>query len=289
MVCPTYLQISPRWHPFGAQGISGYNMCRNGEDPLGDPKNRQMPLFFEVVRFLKPRWVLMENVADMFKFTTGIYGRFSVSQLIEQGYQARVGFVVAGRYGVPQYRLRCFLWGAVTGEPLPGYPMPSHRVLKVQQVLPAELKTNEVVRTVRGYVGWMRWLANDAHAATHASLSRGVCAVAQRAPPGQLLRREVRVRHMLEDLPKVSHDEAAEVQPYATASSALNSEFAKYCRSAPPTGHGVKHEPKVVYNHTPQPLPPDDLFRCEHIPLKKGACWRDLGTLSKVSCALGLP
>jgi hypothetical protein len=29
-----------------------------------------------------------------------------------------------------------------------------------------------------------------------------------------------------------------------------------------------------------QPLPPDDLFRCEHIPLKKGACWRDLGVLS---------
>jgi hypothetical protein len=51
-----------------------------------------MPLFFEVVRFLKPRWVLMENVADMFKFNTGIYGRFSVSQLIEQRYQARVGF-----------------------------------------------------------------------------------------------------------------------------------------------------------------------------------------------------
>ena len=127
------------------QGISGYNMCRNGEDPLSDPKNRQMPLFFEVVRFLKPRWVLMVNVADMFKFTTGIYGRFSVSQLIEQRYQARVGFVVAGRYGVAQYRLRCFLWGAMTGEPLPGYPMPSHRVMKVQQHVPAELRTNEVV------------------------------------------------------------------------------------------------------------------------------------------------
>jgi DNA (cytosine-5)-methyltransferase 1 len=61
------------------QGISGYNMCRNGDDPLADPKNRQMPLFFEVVSFLQPRYVLMENVADMFKFTTGIYGRFSVS------------------------------------------------------------------------------------------------------------------------------------------------------------------------------------------------------------------
>ena len=53
-------------------------MLLRREDPLSDPKNRQMPLFFEVVNFLKPRYVLMENVADMFKFTTGIYGRFSV-------------------------------------------------------------------------------------------------------------------------------------------------------------------------------------------------------------------
>ena len=86
-----------------------------------------MPLFFEVVRFLRPRYVLMENVPDMFKFVNGIYGRFSMSQLIELGYQGRIGFMPAGKYGVPQYRLRCFLWGALSGEPLPGFPMPSHR------------------------------------------------------------------------------------------------------------------------------------------------------------------
>jgi hypothetical protein len=101
------------------------------------------------------------------------------------------------------------------------------------------------------------------------------------APKGQLLRREVRVRHMLEDLPKVGHDESNEVQPYTTKDKDLNSEFARYARAPPPAGHGVKHEPKVVHNHLPQPLPPDDLFRCQHIPFKKGACWRDLGELSK--------
>lgn len=86
---------------------------------------------------------------------------------------------------------------------------------------------------------------------------------------------------MLEDLPNVAHDCEEEVQKYTTATKDLNSEFARYARSAPPSGHGVKHEPKLLFNHLPQPLPPDDLFRCEHIPLKKGACWRDLGTLSK--------
>jgi hypothetical protein len=104
--------------------------------------------------------------------------------------------------------------GAGSGEPLPGFPMPSHRVLKVQQYVPAELKTNEV-----------------------------------RAPPKQPLRREVRLRHALSDLPKVAHDESDEAQPY---SGKPDSEFARYCRQPPPRGHGVKHEPKIVYDHTPQ-------------------------------------
>ena len=51
-------------------------------------------------------------------------------------------------------------------------------------------------------------------------------------------------------------------------------------RTPPPASQGVKSEPKKLFNHTPQPLPPDDLYRAEHIPLKKGACWRDLGILS---------
>ena len=227
------------------QGVSGYNMCRNGEDPLSDPKNRQMPLFFEIVKFLKPRYVLMENVPDMFKFVGGMYGRFSVSRLIELGYQGRVGFMVAGRYGVPQYRMRCFLWGALSGQPLPGFPMPSHRVMSVAQHVPAELKSNEV-----------------------------------KAPPGQKLRREIRLADALTDLPNVEHSEARDAMPYTKALGSLT-DFQKVMRAAPPAGQGVKHEPKVVFNHNPQPLPPDDLYRCEHIPLKKGACWRDLGELSK--------
>eukprot|EP01046_Picozoa_sp_COSAG06_P025876 COSAG06_NODE_2197_length_7373_cov_2.328568_1_plen_1061_part_00 len=225
------------------QGVSGYNMCRNGDDPLSDPKNRQMPLFFEIVKFLKPRYVLMENVPDMFKFVGGMYGRFSVSRLIELGYQGRVGFMVAGRYGVPQYRMRCFLWGALSGQPLPGFPMPSHRVMSVAQHVPAELKSNEV-----------------------------------KAPPGQKLRREVRLADALTDLPPVKHDDDRDTMPYT--GSGPTTEFQKVMRAPPPPGQGVKHEPKLLHNHNPQPLPPDDLYRCEHIPLKKGACWRDLGTTS---------
>jgi DNA (cytosine-5)-methyltransferase 1 len=116
---------------------------RNDENPLGDPKNRQMLIFYELVDLLRPTWSLLENVADIFKFPSswaGIYGRFAVSRNIELGYQARLGFLVAGSYGVPQYRLRCFIWGAMSGHPLPGFPMPTHRVVKRSTVMPTELK-----------------------------------------------------------------------------------------------------------------------------------------------------
>ena len=55
---------------------------------------------------------------------------------------------------------------------------------------------------------------------------------------------------MLEDLPNVAHDCEEEVQKYTTATKDLNSEFARYARSAPPSGHGVKHEPKLLFNTT---------------------------------------
>ena len=46
----------------------GFNRFRNEDNPLADPKNKQMLIFYQLVEFLQPRWSLMENVADIFKF-----------------------------------------------------------------------------------------------------------------------------------------------------------------------------------------------------------------------------
>ena len=40
-------------------------------------------------------------------------------------------------------------------------------------------------------------------------------------------------------------------------------EFQKDMRAPPPKDRGIPHQPKKVFNHNPQPLPPDDLYRCE--------------------------
>ena len=66
----------------------------------------------DIIDHLKPKYVLMENVVDIVKFANGFLGRYAVGRLIGMNYQARLGIMAAGSYGLPQFRLRVFLWGA---------------------------------------------------------------------------------------------------------------------------------------------------------------------------------
>lgn len=94
------------------QGISGFNRFRDALAPLNDKKNRQLVVYMNIVEFLKPRYVLMENVTDILKFAKGQLTSYAVGRLVSMNYQARLGIMAAGAYGVPQCRMRFFLWGA---------------------------------------------------------------------------------------------------------------------------------------------------------------------------------
>lgn len=98
------------------QGISGYNRFRNFDAPLEDERNRQIIVFMDIVQFLKPRYVLMENVCDLLRFAKGTLVRYALSRLVYMNYQARLGIMAAGCYGLPQFRLRVFLWGCLPSE-----------------------------------------------------------------------------------------------------------------------------------------------------------------------------
>ncbi|CAK9140069.1 unnamed protein product [Ilex paraguariensis] len=125
------------------QGISGFNRFRNKENPLEDPKNKQLAVFMDIVDFLKPRLVLMENVVDIVKFAGGFLGRYALGRLVGLNYQARLGMMAAGAYGLPQFRMRMFMWGARPSEKLPQYPLPTHNVV-VRGVIPTEFESNTV-------------------------------------------------------------------------------------------------------------------------------------------------
>ena len=66
----------------------------------------------EIVEYLKPKFVLMENVVDIIRFSEGFLGRYALSKLIHLNYQVRMGMMAAGAYGLPQFRMRVFFWGA---------------------------------------------------------------------------------------------------------------------------------------------------------------------------------
>lgn len=70
----------------------------------------------DIVEFLKPKYVLMENVVDILKFDKASLGRYALSRLVHMKYQARFGIIAAGCYGLPQFRLRVFIWGADPSE-----------------------------------------------------------------------------------------------------------------------------------------------------------------------------
>ncbi|EMS48088.1 DNA (cytosine-5)-methyltransferase 1 [Triticum urartu] len=71
------------------QGISGLNRFRNHDDPLNDDKNRQLVTFMNIVSYLRPKFVLMENVVDILQFAEGYLGSFCykfISEMIDQLY-----------------------------------------------------------------------------------------------------------------------------------------------------------------------------------------------------------
>jgi DNA (cytosine-5)-methyltransferase 1 len=108
------------------QGFSGYNRYRSPDDE----RNSLVEVFLDYVEFLRPRYVLIENVPGMLSMEEGRVPKLILSTLEEFGYQTRLGILQAGYYGLPQSRWRVFIWAAVSGSVLPNFPEPTHMFSK---------------------------------------------------------------------------------------------------------------------------------------------------------------
>lgn len=226
------------------QGISGYNRFRNTVDPLNDERNQQIVVYFDIVEFLKPKYVLMENVADILRFDKASLGRYALSRLVHMNYQARLGIMAAGSYGLPQFRLRVFLWGAHPSERLPQFPLPTHEVI-VRYFPPAEFEQHTV-------------------------------AYDEGQP--RKLQQAIVLRDAISDLPAVTTHEEREEMAYDRPPE---TEFQKYIRLPKDefTGSALKGATDwtnlVLTDHRPYKLSEDDFHRVCHVPHKKGANFRD--------------
>ncbi|XP_061366896.1 DNA (cytosine-5)-methyltransferase CMT2 [Gastrolobium bilobum] len=226
------------------QGISGYNRYRNTASPLDDERNRQIVVFMDIVKFLKPKYVLMENVVDILRFDKGSLGRYALSRLVHMNYQARMGIIAAGCYGLPQFRLRVFLWGAHPSEVLPQFPLPTHDVI-VKYWPPLEFERNTV--------------AYD------------------EGQPREL-EKAIVIQDAISDLPAVTNCETREEMSYQNLPQ---TEFQRYIRSTEyemtgSTLDGATEKRPLLYDHRPYFLFEDDYLRVCQIPKRKGANFRDL-------------
>ncbi|KAM7487179.1 hypothetical protein LguiB_024663 [Lonicera macranthoides] len=226
------------------QGISGFNRFRNTKNPLQDPKNKQLLVFMDIVEYLRPKFVLMENVVDILKFANGFLGRYGLGRLVGMNYQARMGMLAAGAYGLPQFRMRMFMWGACHTQKLPQYPLPTHNVV-VRGNIPVEFQLNGV------------------------AYEEGI---------NVDLERELFLGDAISDLPPVENDETRDEMPYVDAPE---TEFQKFIRLRKDEmlgflASGSELLSHVLFDHRPLQLNEDDYQRTCQIPKRKGANYRDL-------------
>lgn len=85
---------------------------------LEDPKNMLVLSFLEYAEYLKPRLIIMENVAEMKNGFEGQYTDEVVSRLTEAGYNVSYAVLNAAEYGVPQRRRRAFFLASREGYKL---------------------------------------------------------------------------------------------------------------------------------------------------------------------------
>ena len=93
---------------------------------LDDPRNHLIKAFLDYCEALKPRYVLMENVAEMKNGFDQAYSDEILLRLKEEGYAVTHAVLNAADYGVPQRRRRAFFLGNRDKLKFQ-LPMPTHQ------------------------------------------------------------------------------------------------------------------------------------------------------------------
>jgi DNA (cytosine-5)-methyltransferase 1 len=107
----------PPCQPFSRAGASKIrSLVAQGIRDRHDPRADLWLSFSEIVRALKPKIVLLENVPDMGRWNDGAVLVGVMQSLRELGYVPDTRILDAFRYGVPQHRARIFVIGVARGR-----------------------------------------------------------------------------------------------------------------------------------------------------------------------------
>ncbi len=114
------------------QGFSiAGNIARNFID---DDRNRLFKEFVRVVKMIKPRMFVLENVAAMERHNKGKTIKEVISSFEEIGYDIKYKVLNAVNYGVPQERRRIFIVGTL-GKNNFEYPNEEMKIVTVKEAI----------------------------------------------------------------------------------------------------------------------------------------------------------
>ena len=105
-----------------------------GVSPAGlrnpsDRRNQMLLAFVRLVKELRPKWFVMENVPGL-THSNNLELLAEILKLLQsvKGYQVAGDVLLAADYGVPQFRYRLFLIGTRTEAPI-RFPIATHRAI----------------------------------------------------------------------------------------------------------------------------------------------------------------
>lgn len=90
-----------------------------------DPRNELVLTYAKIIRALKPKFIVMENVKGILTMDGGMYLQNVLKELKNAGYNADYKLINMADYGVPQIRERVVILGNRLGLPVL-FPNPDH-------------------------------------------------------------------------------------------------------------------------------------------------------------------
>lgn len=109
---------------FGGPPCQGFSVA--GLRNPNDPRNRMFKEYIRIVKYIKPDFLVMENVPGMLTSQNGQVYKEVLRQLSDIGYpNTSVRILEVAKYGVPQLRTRAIYVGNRHGVKNP-YPIPTH-------------------------------------------------------------------------------------------------------------------------------------------------------------------
>lgn len=92
---------------------------------IRDPRNELVLTYAKIIRELKPKFIIMENVKGILTLESGNYLQTVISMLKDAGYNAEFSLINMADFGVPEIRERVIIIGNRIGLPV-AFPIPDH-------------------------------------------------------------------------------------------------------------------------------------------------------------------